>query len=362
MNKIFKTAISAIAFAALVWSCSEQPNEKEFTGDFGNENAQYRNTETKNLSPYAIFGDSSFVLMTEEEWAGKHSLTINNFNDSIEYSRFELELKTGLVKIFDKNGAINEEFILPPDAIARFLSVDPRAEKYYAWSPYNYVLGNPILNIDPRGDTVKISHKGNDYVYNNGTLTLNGQEYTGKVRGFLKRAVNGLNQISATEAGGAMINSLVASEHNIVLKYRSGAANFVPGFERFGSPDLRNNAEGLRVQETGKKVIEFFDFTEVGSGGTVYWDPSARPNGEKSNIVLAHELFHGLDATNGMLDSRYINVNGGMEQIQEVRAVHNTNLIRREFGYKLRRNYSSNGPSLLDANGNPINVSPPYGF
>ncbi|MCB9351687.1 MAG: hypothetical protein H6573_29950 [Lewinellaceae bacterium] len=78
-------------------------------------------------------------------------------------------------------------------------------------------------------------------------------------------------------------------------------------------------------------------------------------------MVLAHELFHGYDATRGMLDSRYVEINGGQEQIQEIRAVYNTNLIRGQLGKKYRKNYSG-GTSLLDANGNPINVSPPYGF
>ena len=358
-NFIYLTA--AILLFTFCWSCSDQPKPEEFQGDFGNRDIEFRNTETKNLSPYAIFGDSSFVLMTEAERTGKHSLSIPNLNDSLNYSKFELEIRTGLVRIFDRNEEVVEEFILPSDAITRFLQVDPRAEKYYGWSPYNYVLGNPIINIDPRGDTVKIVHKGNEFTYNNGTLSLNGQEYTGKVRGFLKRAVNGLNQISSTEAGANMVNGLVASEHNVVIKYKSGAANFVPGFESFGKPDLRNNAEGLRVQETGQKVLEFFDFTEVGSGGTVYWDPSARPNGGRPNMVLAHELFHGYDATRGMLDSRYIDINGGREQIQEIRAVYNTNLIRGQLGRRYRSQYS-NGPKLLDARGMPINVSPPYGF
>jgi len=35
--------------------------------------------------------------------------------------------------------------------VQRFSSVDPHAEKYYSWSPYSYVLGNPIRNIDPFG-------------------------------------------------------------------------------------------------------------------------------------------------------------------------------------------------------------------
>ena len=246
-------------------------------------------------------------------------------------------------------------------AVGRFTGGDPRVEKYTAWSPYNYVLGNPIINIDPQGDTVKISHQGNNYVYNNGSLSLNGEEYTGKVRGYLKRAVKALKKISSTETGAAMLNELVASEHNVVIKYKRGAANFVPGFERFGKPDLMNNAQGLRVEETGKKVVEFFDFTEVGSGGTVYWDPSVRPDGGKPKMVLAHELYHGLDATKGMLDSRFIDINGGKAMIQEIRAVHNTNLIRGQLGKRYRKNYSG-GPSLLDAKGNPINVSPPYGF
>ncbi|NDV97298.1 RHS repeat-associated core domain-containing protein [Dysgonomonas sp. 521] len=35
--------------------------------------------------------------------------------------------------------------------IGRFTSVDPLAEKYYSWSPYSYVLNNPLRNIDPFG-------------------------------------------------------------------------------------------------------------------------------------------------------------------------------------------------------------------
>ena len=35
--------------------------------------------------------------------------------------------------------------------IGRFLSVDPLAEDYASWSPYNYVLGNPVMLVDPDG-------------------------------------------------------------------------------------------------------------------------------------------------------------------------------------------------------------------
>ncbi|MDW3193956.1 MAG: DUF6443 domain-containing protein [Cytophagales bacterium] len=36
-------------------------------------------------------------------------------------------------------------------ALGKFLAIDPHSENYLAWSPYNYVGGNPILRIDPDG-------------------------------------------------------------------------------------------------------------------------------------------------------------------------------------------------------------------
>jgi uncharacterized protein RhaS with RHS repeats len=35
--------------------------------------------------------------------------------------------------------------------LGRFMSVDPHAERYPSWTPYNYVYNNPINGIDPDG-------------------------------------------------------------------------------------------------------------------------------------------------------------------------------------------------------------------
>lgn len=36
-------------------------------------------------------------------------------------------------------------------AIARFISIDPASDNYHSWTPYHYVMNNPILFVDPTG-------------------------------------------------------------------------------------------------------------------------------------------------------------------------------------------------------------------
>lgn len=43
-------------------------------------------------------------------------------------------------------------------ATARWGQVDPLADQFTNWSPYNYVEGNPILNVDPTGMSTESTH------------------------------------------------------------------------------------------------------------------------------------------------------------------------------------------------------------
>ena len=62
---------------------------------------------------------------------------------------------TGEVVAFLTRDTTYAEYNLEPEVVSRWLSPDPLASKYHSWSPYNFVLGNPIIFVDPDGRAVE---------------------------------------------------------------------------------------------------------------------------------------------------------------------------------------------------------------
>ena len=55
-------------------------------------------------------------------------------------------------------------------AVARWTSIDPLADQFSPWSPYNYVYNNPLIHTDPTGmsaDNIGVNSNG-DIVFDDG--------------------------------------------------------------------------------------------------------------------------------------------------------------------------------------------------
>ncbi len=88
-------------------------------------------------NPYQFFLNLPFG----ETMAEQRSYT-DNFNNRWKFNGKELDEETGLYYY----GA---RFYNPSTSL--WLSVDPLAEKFPAWSPYNYTMNNPVNMVDPDG-------------------------------------------------------------------------------------------------------------------------------------------------------------------------------------------------------------------
>lgn len=91
----------------------------------------------------------------------------NEFHDQdtiVEIGSALFNVKTGKIVGIKSNLLESLETKVSPEIISRWMCIDPMAEEYYSWSPYNYTTGNPIRFIDVMGmyvDDYGVDENGN---------------------------------------------------------------------------------------------------------------------------------------------------------------------------------------------------------
>ena len=255
--------------------------------------------------------------------------------------------------------------------LGRRWNLDPKPQ--ISVSDYACFANNPIWYADPNGDEVDIKHrkgflglgKKETLKYENGQVfNKDGTEYTGKMRGFLKNSVNALNDIRSSKEGGSMLEELEKSTNVFTLE-KSSDNKFVDD-NSYKAHANQWATDPSAATAYPQLVAAGKDFTG-GSGGTIFWNPKGadlwegKTQSNRPTVNVGHELFHGLDANRGLLDSR---TQLGITR-SEWQAVYRENVMRQQMNLPLRTDYktlynpntnvySPGGPNMLDQNKNPI--------
>jgi RHS repeat-associated protein len=131
--------------------------------------------------------------------------------------------------------------------LGRWGVIDGKADNYFSISPYNFVMNNPIIAVDPDGNEIVI---------------IGDDKYRTSVR-------QALADLSQTPEGARLVNSLMKSEHVTVI--------------HFGGKGV-NNRYAHGETSDGK------------SGSWIHFDPNSETQGLGvpgiAYVSLSHELRH----------------------------------------------------------------------
>lgn len=193
---------------------------------------------------------------------------------------------------------------------ATWLSVDPRAEKYYGYSPYAYCAASPMNLVDPTGKSWYFSLSNGafvDYIFDDDDfIYLLTDDQINEANGdpLLLQGYRDLDRFSNSYGQMALDGTLSAAVAENVLKDLFNRANH-------STEDLRGNRFITNISVAVDMQNRYPVAESTSSRITLYPLSGHYWNGYDIISTMAHEIGHILDWRSGLLNNSLYNKKPG---------------------------------------------------
>ena len=200
--------------------------------------------------------------------------------------------------------------------LGRWTSVDPLADKYPGWSPYNYTLNNPLKYIDPDGREIKVENRkdkdGNREILIKYTATIVNNSGKKLDKAYLEKLqINMKAQIEKSFSGSTIIDDkkvVWSAEADINISGEVREGDNIVSIENINDGAAGKSQLLGNVQEINYDIVKKYDEFHLGR-------------------TAAHEFGHGaglLHKSNTLMEQApAIFTNITFDQIERINRIFN---------------------------------------
>jgi len=198
---------------------------------------------------------NDFSIVNKQDYTpfGEEFFTVTNLPAKYKFTEKERDLETGL----DYFGARYYN-----SKTALWLSVDPLAEKYHGWSPFNYTVGNPLRLIDPDGESsIKFDGtKNRIWLYSNeGKLIASFRAHNNVTNSSQGKWEDGLYEVSSLTKTRSYMHGEATDKNGIKKDSKNGSygKNGIILAKSFTQTDKKKrNGMGIHAGRANKKFLK----------------------------------------------------------------------------------------------------------